>query len=140
MFCDNCGDNIDDDSIYCPSCGTKLIVQDIDIKKASFLLKITGVLIIIVGVFGIINTVISGINNLYQNIFVLLYILGVIYGYRLTKKDGWIVSFALTLIYFIHFAGIISEKFAEAPALYLGLSFISLIFLLITRKEFRGTG
>lgn len=87
MFCDNCGTNMDDDSIYCQSCGIKLKEQDIGVKKkASFLLKITGVLIIIVGAFGIINMVISGINNLYQNMFILLYILGVIYGYRLTQK------------------------------------------------------
>jgi len=107
-------------------------------KKLSKKLLIAGILMIIVGIFGVVNMAIFGVETWYQFILAVLYASGIIFGFRLTKGEGWAINLALVIIYFVHFFGIVIENGIEppAPTLYLILSFVALILLVMSKNEF----
>lgn len=154
MICDTCGNATDDDAIYCPYCGMK-VGENIDVKQQnnledvpSSIVRATGLLIILIGIIGIADTISFRIiwNNKfiytswYQFIYIFLYILGVVYGYKLTKREGWGISFVLILIYIIHYSVIFIEKNINPPIIPLyitsGLGLIVLILLTIKKSEY----
>lgn len=155
MYCEKCRNNTDNDAVYCPYCGAQMnegeIVQNEDIKDVSYKLKIAGLLIIFIGIIGVVDTIgfrlIWGgswnqfiYESWYQLIYIFLYIIGMVYGHKLTKREDWTISLVLVLIYIIHFAGIFIEKNIKPPVIipYIipMLSFIVLTLLLITRREY----
>lgn len=149
MICEKCGNTIDDDATYCSHCGMKVeITQQNNLEDTPSILKTTGFLIILIGIIGIVDTISFRINwdnqiiytSWYQFIYLFLYVLGVVYGYKLTKREGWEISFILILIYIIHFSIIFIEKNINRPIIPLyiisGLSLIVLILLMIKKKEY----
>jgi hypothetical protein len=151
MICEKCGNKIDDDATYCSYCGMKIerkIVQQNNIEDISGISKTTGFLIILIGIIGIVDTVSFRIiwndqpiyTSWYQFIYLFLYILGVVYGYKLTKRESWEINFTLILIYIIHYLVIFIEKNVNRPVIPLyiisGLSIIVLILLVIKKSEY----
>ena len=146
MICEKCGNKIDDDATYCSYCGMKIekkIMLQNDLEHSS-ILKTTGYLIILIGIIGIVWNDQPIYTSWYQFIYLFLYILGVVYGYKLTKREGWGISFILILIYIIHFFVIFIEKNINRPVIPLyiisGLSVIVLFLLVIKKSEYNMEG
>lgn len=155
MLCEKCGNNTDDDATYCPSCGSPMkkisTIQNEDIKNISYKIKMTGFLIMLIGLLGVIDTISFRIvwgqelilliyHSWYQFIYIILYVLGVVYGIKLTKRKYWTINFTLVLIYIIHFLVIFIESNIISPIIILYtisiLSIIALLLLIVTRSEY----
>lgn len=152
MICDTCGNKIEDDAIYCSYCGMK-VGEKIEVKQQnnledipSSIVKATGLLIILIGIIGIADTISFRIiwnsyTSWYQFIYIFLYILGVVYGYKLTKREGWGVSFVLILIYIIHYSVIFIQKNINpinppiTPIYIMSVLDLIVLILLVTKKS-----
>lgn len=155
MFCEKCGHKTDDDAYYCPSCGFPMtnvsITRNEDIKNISYKIKITGLLIVLIGILGVVDIVSFRLvwnqewiqliyRSWYQFIYIILYILGIVYGVKLTKREDWVIGLTLVLIYVVHFLVIFIEKGIKSPLIISYvipiLSLIALMSLIITKDEF----
>ena len=155
MFCEKCGNKTDEDATYCPHCGSPMkktsAIQNEDIKNISYKIKITGLLIVLIGIIGVVDTISFRLvwnqewaqliyGSWYQFVYIILYSLGIAYGIELTKREGWVICFTLVLIYVVHFSVIFIEKGIKSPVIISYvipiLSLIALILLIITKGEF----
>ena len=139
-----CGKEVEEGAVYCPFCGTRIETHPTNLwqenmknKRPSKKPLIAGILLIIVGIFGIIWNLSFYLTD-FEFLSMLLYFAVIGFGYGAIKRRGdWKWTVVVTILCILGW----SPHFAKpGPILFMILGLIALIMLIMSKNEFGEVG